>query len=113
MTKRSQQTSSCPKVTYPFRQNCNQAEFEKGTNLTLFHTSLRAFLTSFAPVVAGTVNVSGQDVEIKKVTVKPNDGGMGGGRGGMRGGMRGGHGGGWGGGGYGGGWDQGYGGGYG
>ena len=64
---------------------------------------------------SGTVNVSGQDVEIKKVTVKPNDGmgGMGGGRGGMRGGMGGGHRGGWGGGGYGGGWDGGYGGGYG
>jgi len=61
----------------------------------------------------GTVNVSGQDVEIKKVTVKPNDGMGGGGRGGMRGGMGGGHRGGWGGGGYGGGWDGGYGGGYG
>merc|ERR1719515_333869 len=42
----------------------------------------------------GTVNVSGQDVEIKKVTVKPNDGMGGGGRGGMRGGMGGGYGGG-------------------
>jgi len=52
----------------------------------------------------GTVNVSGQEVEIKKVTVK-TDGGMGGGgRGGMRGGMRGGGQGGWGGGQ--GGWDQ-------
>jgi len=53
----------------------------------------------------GTVNVAGQDVEIKKVTVK-TDGGMGGGggRGGMRGGMRGGGQGGWGGGQ--GGWDQ-------
>jgi len=57
----------------------------------------------------GNVNVAGQDVEIKKVTVKPNDGmgGRGGGFGG-RGGMRGG---GYGGGGYGGGWDGGYGGG--
>lgn len=55
----------------------------------------------------GNVNVNGQDVEIKKVTVKPNEGG---GRGGMRGGMYGGRGGGYG-GGYGGGWDGGYGGG--
>jgi len=57
----------------------------------------------------GNINVAGQEVEIKKVTVKPNDGmgGRGGGFGG-RGGMRGG---GYGGGGYGGGWDGGYGGG--
>jgi len=58
----------------------------------------------------GGVNVAGQDVEIKKVTVKPQDGmGGPGGRGGMRGGMYGGRGGGYG-GGYGGGWDGGYGG---
>lgn len=65
----------------------------------------------------GTVNVEGQEVEIKKVTIK-TDGGMGGpmgGRGGMRGGMGGGRGGygGWGGhggydGGFGGGWGGGY-----
>ena len=62
----------------------------------------------------GTVVVDGQEVEIKKVTVKP-DGGMmmrGGGMG--RGGMRGGRGGGWMGGyGGGGGGDWGYGGGWG
>merc|ERR1719384_1164258 len=59
----------------------------------------------------GSVTVEGQEVEIKKVTVKPADG-FGGGRGGMRGGMMGGGRGGygpgpWGGGGYdqwGGGW---------
>jgi len=61
----------------------------------------------------GTVVVNGQEVEIKKVTVKPDGGQMFGGRGGMRGGMRGGRGGGWMGGYGGGGGDWGYGGGWG
>ncbi len=54
-----------------------------------------------------SVNVAGQDVNIKKVAVKDASGGM---RGGFRGGMRGGRGGGGGGGGWGGGYDGGWGG---